>query len=98
MNKFKQIFVSVISVLIVAILLTSVWAVNVTNVQAAPKPTKTPTLTPTATTPPLPASNYYVSVSGNDVNLVHWLHPGVIFNMHGSCRTRKHSQCTDGRI
>jgi hypothetical protein len=68
MNKTKKILVSVFSLLIVTILLTSMWAVNVTNVQAAPKPTATRTPTPAPTQPPLPPGNYYVSVSGNDAN------------------------------
>jgi uncharacterized protein DUF1565/parallel beta helix pectate lyase-like protein len=44
---------------------TSLWMVNLTSVQAAPKPTATPI--PTLGTP-LPSGTYYVSVSGNDTN------------------------------
>jgi len=53
---------------VIVLLLISVLAsVNMTNVQAAPKPKYTSTPTPTSV-PPLPPGNYYVSVSGSDTN------------------------------
>ena len=60
--------------LLIAILLVSLWVVNLTNVQAAPnfaKPTKTPTptRTPSVTPTPLPPGTFYVSTSGSDSNL-----------------------------
>ena len=59
--------------LLIAILLVSLWVVNLTNVQAAPnfaKPTKTPTptRTPSVTPTPLPPGTFYVSTSGSDSN------------------------------
>lgn len=54
-----------LSVPLIVVLFISLWMVNSTSVQAAPKPTVTPTPT---LAPPLPAGTYYVSVSGNDAN------------------------------
>ena len=62
MNR-KRIF---LSLPLVFVLFASVWMVNMTDVQAAPKPTATPAV-PTPV-PTLPPGNYYVSVSGNDAN------------------------------
>ena len=52
---------------IVFLLLSILASVNMTDVQAAPKPKQTPTPIPTSV-PPLPPGNYYVSVSGSDAN------------------------------
>jgi hypothetical protein len=60
----KKIFAAGVIVLLLLFVLTSV---NMTGVQAAPKPKQTPTLTPTSM-PTLPPGNYYVSVSGSDAN------------------------------
>jgi Right handed beta helix region len=62
MIQRKRIF---FSALIIVVLFASLWTVNLTSVQAAPKPTATPI--PTLGTP-LPPGIYYVSVSGNDAN------------------------------
>src|SRR5215212_8979723 len=55
------------SALMIVVLFASLWMMNPMSVQAAPKPTATPTLTPSPV-PTLPPANYYVSVSGNDAN------------------------------
>ena len=53
---------------VIVLLLISVLAsVNMTDVQAAPKPKQTPTPTPTSV-PTLPPGNYYVSINGSDTN------------------------------
>jgi len=62
MNQRKRMLSSV---LIIAALFASLWMANLTSVQAAPRPTATPTFTPA---PPLPPGTYFVSVSGNDAN------------------------------
>jgi hypothetical protein len=62
MNQRKRILSSV---LLIVALSASLWMVNLTSAQAAPKPTATPI--PTLGTP-LPPGSYYVSISGNDVN------------------------------
>src|SRR6187200_497924 len=62
MNQRKR---TLSSVLILVALFASLWMVNLTSVQAAPKPTATPTSTPA---PTLPRGTYYVSTSGNDTN------------------------------
>ena len=54
-----------LSVLIMVVLFTTLGIVNLTSVQAAPKPTATPTSTPGLMLPP---GTYYVSVTGNDTN------------------------------
>ncbi|HLO28176.1 MAG TPA: hypothetical protein VK249_03520, partial [Anaerolineales bacterium] len=64
MNRRKRLLSSVLSI---AVLFASLWMVNLTSVQAAPKPTRTPVFTPTSA-PTLPPGIYYVSVSGNDAN------------------------------
>jgi len=53
------------SVVLIVALFASLWMMNLTSVQAAPKPTPTPI--PTLPTP-LPPGTYYVSISGNDNN------------------------------
>src|ERR1700752_641759 len=68
---YKRFFSSVLLLLAFA-LIASLGMVNLTSVQAsslyAPK-TKTPTPTPSGpTATPLPAGNYYVSVTGSDSN------------------------------
>ena len=62
MIQRTRIFLSVVMIVVV---FASLGMVNHTSVEAAPKPTATPTFTPA---PPLPPGNYYVSVSGNDAN------------------------------
>jgi hypothetical protein len=62
MIQRKSIF---FSALMIVVLFASLWMVNLTSVQAAPKPTATPI--PTLGTA-LPPGTYYVSVSGNDAN------------------------------
>jgi hypothetical protein len=62
MIQRKRIF---FSALMIVVLFASLWMVNLTSVQAAPKPTATPI--PTLGTP-LPPGTYYVSISGNDAN------------------------------
>jgi hypothetical protein len=57
----KRIFLSIPLILV---LFASLWMVNLTSVQAAPKPTATPTFTPAS----VPPGTYFVSVSGNDAN------------------------------
>ncbi len=69
----KRFFSSVLLMLAVA-LIASLWMVNLIDVQASPlyaPKTKTPTPTATPSGPtatPLPAGNYYVSVTGSDSN------------------------------
>src|SRR6476620_444490 len=53
------------SILLIVALFASLWMVNLTSVQAAPRPTATPTPT---LGPTLPPGTYYVSVSGHDTN------------------------------
>jgi hypothetical protein len=60
----KSIFVGV---LLTAALLASLGIANLTSVQAAPKPTRTPMITPTPI-PTLPPGTYYVSTAGLDTN------------------------------
>ena len=55
-----------VSVLLIFVLLAGFWTMNLTGVQAAPKPPPTPTPT---LGPPLPPGTYYVAVSGSDANL-----------------------------
>src|SRR3569832_106268 len=62
MIQRKRIF---FSALMIVVLFASLGMMNLTSVQAAPKPTATPI--PTLGTP-LPPGTYYVSVSGNDAN------------------------------
>jgi hypothetical protein len=54
-----------LSVLLIFVLLGGLWTMNLTDVQAAPKPTATPTATQA---PPVPPGTYYVSASGSDSN------------------------------
>src|ERR1051325_5582126 len=54
-----------LSVLLIVGLFVSMGMMNLTSVQAAPKPTPTPMPT---LPPPLPPGTYYVSVNGNDAN------------------------------
>jgi len=61
----KRIFLSIPLILV---LMTSLWMVNLTSVQASPlSAPRTPTPTPTSI-PTLPPGTYYVSVSGSDTN------------------------------
>jgi hypothetical protein len=53
------------SMMIIVALFASVWMVNLSPVEAAPKPKATPTPT---LAPPLPPGNYYVSIGGSDAN------------------------------
>src|SRR5690349_9373974 len=62
MIQRKRIF---FSALMIVALFVSLWMVNLTSVQAAPKPTATPI--PTLGTA-LPPGTFYVSVNGNDAN------------------------------
>ena len=54
-----------LSVVMIVVVFASLGMVSHTSVQAAPRPTATPTFTPA---PPLPPGTYYVSVGGNDAN------------------------------
>src|SRR4026208_1997742 len=71
MKQLKRI---VVGLTMITILVVSMWAANLTGVQAAPPSapkTKTPTPTATPSGPtatPQPAGNYYVSVTGSDSN------------------------------
>src|SRR5512144_493720 len=62
MIQRKRVF---LSVLIVVVVVDGLGMVNLTDAQAAPRPTATP---PVAPVPTLPPGTYFVSVSGNDVN------------------------------
>jgi len=66
-QRKKSALKAALSTIFAVTLLIALVALSLTQVQAAPLAAKA-TRTPTPTTPPLPAGNYYVSFNGNDAN------------------------------